>query len=180
MDCESLSAVPSVATCNIIRTPIADQLSQEIFITRFQTEIIKRFHFTASSQVVISDGMTIEKIKRLRAILASRIIVGVNKCTDALHDALQRQENSIALVVVCNVPKLLSHVPMYAQSMNIPVLLLPEHACSELGCMLGIKSASMLVFRQRPANIGDCEDANEIHDAMDSLIVFVRETMHRS
>jgi hypothetical protein len=72
MDCETLATVAAPFETPI-RTPLASQLTKEIFIERFQKEIVSRFQFSLSSQLRVDDTLSLQDVKSRRTVLKQRI-----------------------------------------------------------------------------------------------------------
>jgi len=106
MDCESVDTVVApVGGGNrhnqqqqqqqqqqLIQTPLASQLTSEIFLDRLQKEILTPFRFSLSSQLQLldhNDGKedTVHAAKERRRVLQSRLRIGLNACIRALEEA---------------------------------------------------------------------------------------------
>lgn len=125
------------------------------------------------------------------ALLRSRMVLGVNQCTRVLESTLLRSRSTTspasilpgtpALILLGRdlyPPNILSHIPLMAQETNTPILLLPGNASIELGTVLGIQRAGIVLFR-RNANGNDelsTEDAKR-HAQIDSFIDFVKSKL---
>jgi ribosomal protein L7Ae-like RNA K-turn-binding protein len=184
MDCESLAKVPSAD--GFVTTSVADDYTPNIFLERFQKEIVERLKYSLSSASPKSPSRihadqnepSSEKPNTSHAV-TERIVVGVNACTKLLQDALDRQDSSIdapLLIVCCDVPNLLSHIPVFAKQMKVPILLLPIACCRKLGRMIGIQRASIIVFVKRNTCVKDSKvqaEDDEVHKEVDSFVDFV-------
>ena len=176
MDCESLARVPS-PDGSFVDTCIADSHTQDIFLERFRKEIVERLHYTQlnSGAKPLDDP----DVAKSRLVVSKRIVVGVNTCTKLLRAPSESAatETPIRLIVCCDVPSLLSHVPICAKQRDIPVLLLPRSCCRTLGEMIGIRRASILLFRQQTQATEGIEGADAIDEAIDSFVEFVRSKL---
>lgn len=93
--------------------------------------------------------------------LRQHIVVGTNQCTRALEQqiivrrksdtttATESKPSVLMLARDVRPPTMLAHIPLMCQRLNIPILLLPGKASSDLGQMLGIKSVSVMLFFQK-------------------------------
>ena len=170
MDCESLARVPSHdGSC--VDTAVADSHTQEIFLERFRKEIVERLHYTLTIDTKPADDSDAAKSK---LVVSKRILVGVNACSKLLQEPSESApETSIGIIVCCDVPSLLSHVPVCAKQRDIPILLLPQSCCRMLGEMIGIRRASIILFLQSKQATERTEEADAIHGAIDSFVDFV-------
>jgi len=106
----------------------------------------------------LNDDMIFQTIR-------SRIIIGSNQCTRALELArtaimtkpqlddggsvMVKQGPLPSLVLLARdvrPPIILAHVPILCRLLKIPLLLLPGKASSDMGKLLGVKTASILMF----------------------------------
>lgn len=76
----------------MIVTPVASELTKEIFLDRFRKEIVSRYRFSlASKQPVLpcstgnASPLTDEEAQKIRPLLRARIAVGFNECTRLLE-----------------------------------------------------------------------------------------------
>jgi ribosomal protein L7Ae-like RNA K-turn-binding protein len=172
MDCETISAVPYLNS--IIRTPVASQVTKEIFLERLEKEIVKRFRFSLSSaQHKLHEDD--ETSKKRRNLLRKRIQIGTNACTQALQK--QQQQPRLVVVAGSNAPPaiVLAHIPVLTRQQKVPLLLLPATA-QEVGKVLGTKRVVILTFlgRQDDEDATTSDDDEQVHDAVDSFVDFMR------
>ena len=86
------------------------------------------------------------------------ILVGTNQCTRALEQeivsTIEKPKKPSVLLLARDVrpPTMLAHIPLLCQRLNIPILLLPGKASSDIGQLLGIKSISVMLFFQNNPN----------------------------
>jgi ribosomal protein L7Ae-like RNA K-turn-binding protein len=184
MDCESLSSVVSPFTETPIHTPVVSQLTKEIFLERFQKEILSRFHFSLSSQLRVESDSSVEDAKIIRAVLKRRILVGTNACTRALEASAYSQGVAPLLTVLAEdvqPPTILAHIPVLAKQSNVPILLLADWRASfELGKLLGTRKVAILCFQsQVPVNPGTLLE-QQVHGAVDSFAEFMLQKLQKT
>lgn len=129
-----------------------------------------------------------------RAQLKSRMVMGTNQCSRLLERLVVEAENTAAvdsssqqqqqcsgfpnLIVLAKdvyPPTMLAHIPVLAQQLDIPILLLPGKASVELGEALQIRRTSILIFLSSSSNKDDKVDANG--DPIDSFVSFIKSQM---
>jgi ribosomal protein L7Ae-like RNA K-turn-binding protein len=180
MDCESIEAVvaPPFHQQPVLRTPLASQVTKEIFLERFRKEILDRFNFSLCSQIRIEGKETLADIKQRRNILKQRIPIGINAVTRALEAACYGKRPAPSLVVLTSdlhPPTLQAHIPVLAAQLRTPVFLLPGDASSEeLGKLLGTKRVAALAFLPHAAVYQMTSQEEQVHGAVDSFVAFVR------
>ena len=199
MDCESIETV--VSGSRVLRTPAASQLTQDLFMDRFQKEIAKPFRFSLSSQIQLLDRRelgveegedtedTVQAAKERRQQIRARLRIGINACTRALEAACYEGERAPSLLVLTTSssntttssdPSISAHLPALAQRAQVPLLLLPSTtAATELGTILGIPRVTALAFvpqnRHGMSSSALSADQNErLHAAVDSFVEFAR------
>jgi hypothetical protein len=184
MECESLTAVPSLSS--VIQTSSASEHVEELFLERFEKEIVQKCSFTLSRPQASEDqgGET----KRLA--LKHRILAGTNACTRVLTE-----EPKPLLIVLISTEKLALpwvHIPVLADRLQVPLLLLSASASNQLSRLLRARKVSVLTFLPRaepvivkqvsaPESEQDVADGGEavgknndgLHKAVDSFVEFV-------
>jgi ribosomal protein L7Ae-like RNA K-turn-binding protein len=179
MDCETLSSVAAPFETPI-RTPLVSQLTKEIFIERFQKEILVRFHYSLSNQMLVEPPSSLEDVMSQRTVLKKRILVGTNACTRALEAAVYGKGSSPLLLVLAadlNPPTILAHTPVLAKQTRVPILLLPGLASAELGKALGTKKVAIMCFQPHvPIYRGDLVE-RDVHGAVDSFVDFMLQKL---
>ena len=87
---------------------------------------------------------------------------GINQCTRALEEAYKTKSakfSSTPLLILLardvRPATILAHIPIYAKTLNIPTLILPGKASTELGKAVGIKSVACAVFLSSCSNGGE-------------------------
>lgn len=177
MDVES---VETMATpCGHVRLAKASNLLKEIFLDRFRKEIILKYNYLLSSQLRIHDDVSVSALRAARRLLQERIHVGINICTKTLTRACQESENRPKLVVLAadvSPAHLMQHVPLLAQQLQIPILLLPGKASMELGELLGTKRVAAIVFASADTPMTSSEQA--VHDSVADFVGFVLKKMN--
>lgn len=183
LDIETLQTVPTIPSLvsppALIRTDLASQLAKELFLERFQKEVVIPFRYSLSSQLQIDTNL--EDAMRRRELLKQRIPVGTNACTRVLEAASYEKGPAPILLVVAaegiKPPTMLLHIPVLARQLRVPLLLLPgEASAEELGKLLGIKRVAILAFLPH-INIyreGTPAVEAELHSAVNSFVEFVR------
>jgi hypothetical protein len=104
------------------------------------------------------------RIPELAAIALSRISLGTNQCTCILERAMMqlksesssfsphcswRRPQLIILARDVRPPHLLAHIPVLAQQLSIPLLLLSGNTSKDMGSALGIKLCAIVMFLPR-------------------------------
>jgi ribosomal protein L7Ae-like RNA K-turn-binding protein len=176
MDCESIECIPTPQQF-ILKTPVASVLTKEIFFDRFQKEILKPFRFTLSSQLQILEGESLEQVKQRRSLLQHRMVCGINAVTRMLEAAIySKGPVPLLLVLTTDVyPSVTAHLPILAQQIRVPILLLPGvQSSAELGKLLGTKNVAALAFVSHHDVCKMNDDEGKVHAAVDSLANFVR------
>lgn len=140
-------------------------------------------------------------------IIRRRFIVGINQCTKILENAVHQHQKQQPLLVKGMVnPKvkrspipslilisrdvrpatILAHIPIYAELLNIPTVILPGKASSELGKVAGIRSVAVAMFLPsfELENLPDeiqtglrgvrVKEWKECQDDVDSFVKFVK------
>lgn len=156
---------PSTANkqTNIITTQVASDVVKEIFLERFVKEIVRPFRPTSISRGdtfvmvdgrlkkrKVSDTKTETPKSEKQSIWKERVKIGTNQCLRALESANPEEDSSIPslLVMARDIypPTMLSHAPVIAEKLGIPILMLPGKASTEIGEAIGIKKTSILLF----------------------------------
>jgi ribosomal protein L7Ae-like RNA K-turn-binding protein len=180
MDCETLASVAAPFETPI-RTPLVSQLTKEIFMDRFQKEIVSRFQFSLSSQLRGDDPTSLQDVKSRRTVLKQRILVGTNACTRALESAVYSSKGLSPLLLIVaadlNPPTILAHIPVLAKQTHVPILLLPGRASFELGKALGTKKVAILCFQPHEPVDEATEAEEEVHGAVDSFVEFMLQKL---
>jgi len=176
MDCENIATVASPYAEMPLQTPIASQLTKEIFLERFQKEVLEPFHFSLSSQLQVDPNTSLVDTKQCRSILKQRIIVGTNACTRVLEAACTQRGTPPRLVVLTTdtPPTILVHVPVLCQQHQIPMLLLGGPASLELGKVLGTKKVGIFAFSPHAGVYPGTPLQCNVHSAVDSFVDFVQ------
>jgi len=201
MDCESVDivvasvgsgAAEATAHTNrqqqLIQTPLASQLTSEIFLDRLQKEILTPFRFSLSSQIQLLDydgkDDTVQAAKERRRALQSRLRIGLNACIQALEESCcgpQEAPPPPTLLVLTNEATASSnnntalHVLVaLAHQTGTPLLRLPISS-KDLGQRLGTKHATALAFVPISSNILVSAEHQQLHAAVDSFVDFMRE-----
>jgi hypothetical protein len=183
----------------IIRTPMASPNVGELFLERFQIEIVNRFRYTLSSQIrLLHENDSIEAIKKYRSVLKKRVLVGINACTRHFEWCLKvmetdcnnmksspLEERPLLLVLATDVmpPTIMAHLPVLANRFSPPIqiFLLPGKSSSiDLGKILGTKKVAALLFTsQRNIFVDDELKMNDdrVHRAVDSFVEFMLQKL---
>jgi ribosomal protein L7Ae-like RNA K-turn-binding protein len=180
MDCETLESVAAPFETPI-RTPLVSQLTKEIFMDRFQKEIVSRYQFSLSSQLRGDDPSSLQEVKSRRTVLKQRILVGTNACTRALESAVFSKGLSPLLLVVAadlHPPTILAHIPVLAKQTRVPILLLPGRASFELGKALGTKKVAILCFQPHVPVHEATEAEEEVNGSVDSFVDFMLQKLN--
>lgn len=210
MDCESVDTVVALVGSGnrhdkdqqqqllLIQTPLASQLTSEIFLDRLQKEILTPFRFSLSSQIQLLeyDGKddTVHAAKERRRALQSRLCIGLNACIRALEEACRYSTNSSAGTGDSQPPTLLvltndaaginnnnSNTALHvlvalAHRTRTPLLRLPLSS-KELGQCLGTKHVTALTFLppSRCGKVAVSVEHQQLHAAVDSFVDFMRD-----
>lgn len=70
---------------------------------------------------------------------------------------------------------ILSHIPIYADLLKIPILVLPGKASIEFGDLLGIKSVAAAMFLSpcsKSRKTGCTDEESDVHMYFDSFVNF--------
>lgn len=155
-----------------IQTPVCSSLQKEIFLSRLQRELIQPF-FQQQEQ----------NVKKKRRWNNPLVLLGVNQCTRFLEKALNNSTNTTitttitpSLIVLARdiyPPTILSHIPVLAKQLQIPILLLPGKASKELGQAIGTQRTSILLFLQQEQDKPSATDNANVP----SFVQFVKETL---
>ena len=159
-----------------------------------------------------SDNIFQDRERRRRIHCKRRLLMGTNQCARHLGRIQQQQERETnkvarieqkellaetrhddahaarlpALMVLARdiyPPTMLSQAPIWAHALNIPLLLLPGQASSELGQAVGTKKTSILLFLPRFSSSSTAATSSsaetdstygEDDDAIDSFIEYVK------
>jgi hypothetical protein len=129
------------------------------------------------------------KCKRKRRI-KERIVMGTNQCSRLLERVLRendatdldakKQLQRPSLIVLAKdtyPPTVLAHIPVLAQQLNIPVLLLPGKASVELGRALNVRMTSILMFLPFQGCADDPPSLITENDPIDSFVAFIKSHM---
>jgi len=202
LDCPSLSLVvdfPSpTSPQEVISTPVVSETNAAILFERFTKEIVKPFRTIPENKggtlLVMSSSGGLKKVPQAGTakakpstkndIWSKRVAVGTNQCLRILEhcmndgcsqdDPTTTTPQLILLAKDVYPPTMLVHVPAMAKRLNIPLLLLPGKASSDLGQVIGIRKASIILFLA-PSSPPSPDDSK-----IDSFIEFVRSTMINS
>ncbi len=169
---QSLELVASII--GPIKTIAVTTVDKEILLDRLKIELLDKYHFflktansTASSPSspsspsptypteaeIKSDTLTVEE--RQSIFLRRHLIVGTNECTRALEKAIRggfdgtddgRIPSLVMLSRDLRPPTILAHFPYLCRQLDIPIVLLPGKASSDVGRVLKRKVASVVVF----------------------------------
>jgi len=134
------------------------------------------------------DNVVEVKAPSMHSIVKSRLVVGTNQCTRALERAVARRNNPdeiddvvmpslIFLARDVRPPTILAHIPVLARVLDIPIMLLPGKASSDMGKSLGANKVSILVFLSCSPRIATHEMVQKIqdcHSGIDSYIEFAK------
>jgi hypothetical protein len=170
MDCETLTVIPSPPSfqSSVVRTAIASQHLEDIFLERFQKEIVQKCFFSLSPPPYLeAEDNHAFNSKRCRILLKQRILVGTNACTRALEAAAaagidnappKKQPSPavlkpllVVVVVAGDSPSLpvvtpWVHIPVLTHTLTVPLLLLSSSASPLLARLLRAKKVSVLTF----------------------------------
>lgn len=104
------------------------------------------------------------RLLELSNIALSRICLGTNQCTCILERAMMQSKSEssyspqfyghrrpqlILLARDVRPPHILAHIPLLAQQLSIPLLLLSGNTSKEMGSLLGIQSCAIVMFLPR-------------------------------
>lgn len=178
---ESLSSVVSPFG-KTIHTKVASASNKTVFLDRLDKEIIKPY------QLVHSRTQKHEPQRKGYEIVKRRVIMGTNQCTRALEKAFGSSERNLStipsLIVLARdiyPPTILSHIPVMAEQVHVPILLLPGNASSELGKSIGTKKTSILLFLSEAEgdddNNNNKDDVVRTNHAITSFVSFVKQSL---
>lgn len=164
-----------------LATNIASPVVKEIFLDRFQKEIVEKFHFSPKSQVTHQPESECDPTdaKITRSILKERIIVGFSQCSKLLQSDDANVERPLEFIVLSSdfePAHFAIHFPILARKLDVPLLLLPESTV-ELGRLLRIRSAGVLAFRARAPTTTQGVREDSIHQSIDSFVQFIKTQM---
>jgi len=168
-----------------VRLSVASDLMKELFMDRFHKEIILKYNYSLSNQLRIHDEVSVADLRVARRLLRDRIHVGINICTKTLMEACKgsssesdgadhRRPRLVVLAADMSPPHLVQHVPLLAQQLKIPILLLSKGSM-ELGQLLGTKRVAVILFASADPPAVATERA--VHDSVDSFVTFVLQKM---
>ena len=184
MDCEDLTAVPSPTKYPpIVRTTLASKNLHDLFLDRFEKEIVKHHGFSLSSIVSTTTRGNENMDLPDKLLLKQRVRIGINTGTRALEAACKKGEgNPVPLLVVVaaedvspvNLP--LVHFPVLCDQCQAPLLLLPGMASFALGRLVGANKVSVMTFM--PSSGVSLTDAGvqanrRLNDDLDSFVRFI-------
>ena len=97
---------------------------------------------------------------------------GINQCTRALEKAYKTKSaksSSTPLLILLardvRPATILAHIPTYAKALDIPTLILPGKASTELGKSVGIKSVACAIFLSSCSNGEESKVSSSEDDA---------------
>eukprot|EP00934_Nitzschia_sp_Nitz4_P006318 Nitzschia sp. Nitz4//scaffold1_size375055//1462//2139//NITZ4_000200-RA/size375055-processed-gene-0.279-mRNA-1//1//CDS//3329540817//6308//frame0 len=203
LDCQSLSHVVDLSygqnsgdkdkSTSTVTTPVAADVSKEVFLDRLVKEVVKPFRPKASEDIgssqkppsistpfVMANGklqkrkQTKQRTTHENTVWGQRLRMGTNQCLRLLETRLQdgSKPNPTLLVLARDLypPTMLAHAPAMAKSLNIPVLLLPGSATKDLGQALGIRRTSILLFLDKESS----DHSSSTNDPIDSFVDFAK------
>ena len=171
----------SLAEHETIKSDVVDDVVKEVFLDRFVKEIVKPFapNRSIDGQFVMIDGKLQKKKKqnhvvdktKIQSIWNERIRVGTNQCLRVLDASMNDPSAKKTILCVCArdlyPPTMLTQVPVVAKKLSIPLIILGGKASSELGKVVGLRKASILI-------ILESSGSNESHNAIDSFCSYAR------
>ena len=172
----------------LLKTPLLDNVSCDIFLDRFRKEITIPFRINLSRKV---DRLS-KDVQLHRTVFMQRVTVGVNTCAKILEGevsslsikndekegvgagGVNKVRSVPMLVVLVNTTTAedtlcLAHIVSLCHSCKVPILLLPSKSGStttSLGRALGIRRASVITFLSQ----GDAQECPKMQSGMDSFI----------
>jgi hypothetical protein len=211
-----------VATSCIVSTPVASSTMTEIFLNRLHKEIILPFRFTLSSQIQLLDSdQTIHEAIERRNLIQQRIMFGYNNVSKVLFEAhSNKTTKKPSLIVMVNLDNsspneslrvqqppstfrigaaMLQHIPVLANNMKIPFLILPSSYWSDdpsrgkvenntihtLSTMFGFDrhrntttQFSLIAFIHRPQQHHNPEESLGLHNRDDYMSI--ERTAHKT
>jgi len=125
------------------------------------------------TNAILQNDMIFQAIRK-------RIVVGSNQCTRALE--LARKVGGVALPSLVMLardvrpPVILAHIPHLCRLLQIPLLLLPGNASSDMGKLFGVKTISILIFLDEGCSSVDNPDKEQkqCHKQIDSYVTFAK------
>jgi hypothetical protein len=143
------------------------------------------------------------RFPELSSIALSRISLGTNQCTCILERAMMqlksesssfsphcswRRPQLIILARDVRPPHILAHIPVLAQQLSIPLLLLSGNTSKDMGSALGIKLCAIIMFlprleedsmQQQQQQLGgdhplDMATITRYHNDIDSFIEYAK------
>ena len=184
---ESLELVASVL--GPIKTLPVTLVDKDILLDRIRIELLDKYNFflkTSTPQTAVAarelDDLNIEEKRSI--YLRRHLIVGTNECTRALEKAIEgrvldgnnKKKLVPSLVMLARdlrPPTIMAHFPYLCKQLNIPIVLLPGKASSEVGQVFNRKRASVVVFMKYDEDFnGGNKSENEICDGVNSYVKF--------
>ena len=191
---ESLEIVASMY--GPIRITPTTAIDKDILLQRLKIELLDRFIFKRNSVKKTKNGENLDtskekgdKVEKNKEFdrsecLNKYLVVGVNQCTRVLEqafsrDGAKREEMKPSLVMLSRdlrPPTILAHIPSFCKQLDVPMILLPGRASSEIGNVFGIKSASVVIFMtQENQSRKDLEKSEiELCKSVNSYIDFAK------
>ncbi len=153
---ESLEVVASIAG-PIITAPVT-LVDKEILLDRLKIELLDRCaFFTSNVSPARGDRRIIDESGS--KMIHKCLIVGTNECTRALEAAKKKCKNEdnthtqnhfkpslIILSRDLRPPTILAHIPFLCKQLDVPIVLLPGKASSDLGKLLQMKTAAVILL----------------------------------
>eukprot|EP01082_Thalassiosira_pseudonana_P006149 g5542.t1 g5542 contig2:744601-745412(-) len=139
----------------------------------------------------VDDGTKGQPMSIAEKIVRTRLVVGINQCTNVLQRRKENQSTAsngsvketnplpslIILTRDIRPANIMAHIPFYAHLLQIPTLILPGKSSVELGQALGIRSAAVAMFlpSDNSTSIDDSlkEEWKETHEDVDSFVKYV-------
>ncbi|KAL3783253.1 hypothetical protein ACHAWO_013345 [Cyclotella atomus] len=191
VDDEDISRISyPFASGGAIVTPIVPFDVKGMVFERLKEELLPKLNGRWNRTCRLHNTGDEDKIKTTAAetVVRSRLIIGINQCTQMLEKVLQQKKQNKFISSEHTMPSLIiltrdarpatifSHIPIYAHLLKIPILILPGKASVELGRLLGLKSIAALVFLSSGSKVrGEStdEEASGAHTDVDSFVNFV-------
>jgi len=175
IDSESLELVASIM--GPIRTSPVSNLDRDIIIDRLRIELVDKYYFNYYSLQSERTALKNSNENKSRE-LCKYLKVGVNECTRALEASCQLSEDGgktfVPILVILardlRPPTILAHFPYLCKRLDIPIILLPGKASSDLGKVFRRKSASVIVFfgyKRRCIDSDDVEISRRVSSYVD-------------
>ncbi len=198
---ESLELVASIS--GPIATAPITTVDKDILLERFKIELLDRCNFFArpsSSGTTKQEGMELSLEERRSEILHQCLIVGTNECTRALEMSMNKRSakspsssvekssqshlkpSLIMLARDLRPPTILAHIPFLCKQMDIPIVLLPGKASSDLGKLMKRKRAAIVLFCIHDESYqGSCNKVEkDVMNRIESFIKFARSKIPTS